>query len=118
MIAKAPPTLYEALYPHLNIDADVCDPEYYKHLPLTPNHATSNPRFIHQQFVNPANAEMVETAVKEMPGASVEEVYSVLVCHPVHPSADGHRSQSSSPRYFPSSRTEFMLRPGRVRPMM
>jgi len=79
MIAKEPPTLYETLYPHLNIDADVCDPEFYKRLPLIPNHATSNPRFIHQQFVNPANTDMVETTVREMSGASVEEVYSVLV---------------------------------------
>lgn len=79
MISKPPASLYEVLYPHLNIDADVCDPTFVAALPLKPAHATSNPRFIHEQVINPANKEMVEGAVKEMKGASAEEVYSVIV---------------------------------------
>jgi len=79
MISKPPTTLYETLYPYINIDADVCEPNYVAALPIKPQHATSNPRFIHEQVINPDNKEMIEGIVKDMKGASAEDVYSVIV---------------------------------------
>jgi hypothetical protein len=113
MISKPAPSLYETLYPHLNIDADVSDPEYVAALPIPPHHATSNPKFLHEQVVNPVNKEMVEGAVREMGGASAEEVYSVIVSQ-VFSAICSFRTDcrwpGSLPKSYPSLKIESMFR--------
>lgn len=110
MISKPPTTLYETLYPYINIDADVCEPNYVAALPIKPQHATSNPRFIHEQVINPDNKEMIEGIVKDMKGASAEDVYSVIVSVLIWPAADS-RSVANSPRSSPSSEDVCTRRP-------
>jgi len=74
-----PPTLLEQISKHLAIDADVVDPELVSSLPIRPHDMTSNPRFIHDQIVNPVNKALVERTVGEMKDKPWDEIYAVLV---------------------------------------
>ncbi|ORY28301.1 putative transaldolase [Naematelia encephala] len=81
MISKPAPTLLEQLEnAGVGVDVDDGDPKIVASvLPyLKPHDVTSNQLIIQAQIINPANKELIEETIRSMPGASWEDIYTVL----------------------------------------
>jgi hypothetical protein len=80
MISKSSPSLLEQLEAAgVKVDVDSMDPKIAAGLPFTPHDMTSNQLLVNEQLQNPENKELVEKTIREMKGASWEDVHTVLV---------------------------------------
>jgi transaldolase len=80
MISKSSPSLLEQLEAAgVKVDVDSMDPKIAAGLPFTPHDMTSNQLLVNEQLQNPENKELVEKTIREMKGASWEDIHTVLV---------------------------------------
>ncbi|GFZ45842.1 hypothetical protein JCM24511_03574 [Saitozyma sp. JCM 24511] len=102
MISKSSPSLLEQLEAAgVKVDVDSMDPKIAAGLPFTPHDMTSNQLLVNEQLQNPENKELVEKTIREMKGASWEDIHTVLTARfakRVFPHIQGRVLAQTSPR--------------------